>query len=371
MAIEKIKRADKSAKRKAVEKVEAAPNLEEKRKEFQDAVTNKRAAKKLVAPKPRGNARRTLIIVISALVVVLGATGIAYAYAWYQSPEKIVLDAAMNAVSAKSANYEGKTYLFGSKQPQISYSGAFGSGLSKLDVSISMPLGGDLSSLNTSLVTTKDDVYLKIDKASQLIDETAPPAFKQSFQAYLPLIRDEVDGKWIKVNQNDIDLYQPVTHVSRCVTDIFQILTTEQSATQTLAGMYSQHPFFKVDELSQPADAIGKYRLTLDNAQYEKFKARLYGSAFYASLASCNKKSHDVKSSDVQDLMIDVTVNKANRELTEMSIDQGKASTTRVTLQPRFNAPADIEVPKNTARMSDLEGKAFQDYMKTTLQKLR
>lgn len=370
MAIEKIKRAEKSAKRKAAEKIEVAPNLEEKRKEFQEAVVSKKAAKKLVAaPKPRSNSRRTLAIVIGSLLTVLLTTGLVYAYSWYQSPEKIVMDAAMNAVSAKSATYEGKAYLFGSKQPQINYGGAFGNGLGKLNVAISMPLGGDLSALDASLVNNKDDIYLKIDKVSQLIEETAPPAFRESFQPYLPLIRDDVDGKWINVNQNDIDLYQPVTHVSRCAADIFQVLTTDQAAARTLGSMYLQYPFFKVDELSQPADATGKYRLTLDTGKYTMFKERLYGSEFYASLASCNRETHDVKGSDIQDLAIDLTINKASRELTEVSLDQSKTFPSRIVLQPKFNVPVAIEVPKDIARMSDIQAKAIQDDVRSTLRR--
>lgn len=54
--------------------------------------------------------KRTLIVAIAAIIVALVTSAGAYAFFWYQSPDKIVMDAVMNAASASSATYSGTIY---------------------------------------------------------------------------------------------------------------------------------------------------------------------------------------------------------------------------------------------------------------------
>lgn len=368
MAIQKIKRATKQNKRKAAGKIEAAPGLEEKRKEFQDVASGKsQIITAAPAPKHHSASRRTLIIVVGALLAVFGTTAVVYAYFWYQSPDKVVMDAVMNSVTAKSARYDGKVFLLGSQQPQIMYSGAFGEGKTKLDVKVSMPRGSELSELNASTVATKDDLYLKIDQASRLIGETAPPVIRKTFEPHMSLIKDEVDGKWLRVNPGDIDMYQPITHVSHCAVSVFRLLTTDDSAARTIGGIYLQHPFFRVSESTRPTESIGKYALTLDTIKYDQFKERLYGSKFYASLAACNRQAHDVKAADLDGLLINLTIDKSKRELTDVTITQGTSFTSKLTLTPKFNETVNIETPTNVAKIGDIQAKAFRNTVKDLL----
>ena len=373
MAIQKIKRATKQGKAKQVESVETSSDLEEKRKKFQSVVAGGEPVVVTVAapPKHHSASRRTLIIIVGALMAVIGTVAVAFAYFWYQqSPDRIVMDAVMHSLDAKSTRYEGKLFLLGSPEPQITYKGAFGDGKSKLDVTVGMPSGIEFTQLNTSTVATKDDLYLKIDQASRLISETAPPAIKETFEPHLSLIRQEVDGKWLKVNPSDIDMYQPITQVSQCAASLFQLFTTsDSSAYNKVFDVYKQYPFLKVSESAHSTGQIGKYLLTLDADTYDQFKEKLYKSAFYASLALCNREAHDIKTNDIRQMAITLTIDKSKREVIDMVMTQGGVQGSKLVLTPVFNETVSVQVPTETARIGDIQAKALRSSVQEVLQR--
>lgn len=371
MAIQKVKKADRRHK-KAAEKVEVSSDIEERRRQFRHAASGKAAASVPAIPQRRAISKRTLIMLIGILVIISGLGAAAWGYSWMQSPDKIVMDALSNASKASSTSYKGEISLLGSPEPQIIFNGAFSEGKSRLEAKVGMPAGIELSELNVSSIVTKDNYYLKLDEASRLISETAPPALKDSFAPHLPLIREKVDGKWLRVNPNDIDMYQPITHVSRCVASVFRIVTTgDASAQSVVTGLYAQYPFLNVTDSSRPGDTTGKYALRVDTAKYDAFKERLYRSSFYAALAACNQQEHDIKSDDLKSLTIELTIDKVKRVITELTIDQNTSFSTKLTVTPVFNEAVSVQEPTQVVRVSDIQAEAFRNSVKDLLERIQ
>ena len=164
-----VKKIHKSTEKDS-ESVPSAPDLDQKKKTLQQhvdthhAATHKKHATKNHHHSPR---RRTFIVTLAAVLLVLGGILASCLYMWIQSPQLIVRDALFNAVAARSVTYTGNISLQGGAAN--GFSGIFADGNSQFTTDLRTPYSGDLSLIKTSVTTTSDGMFIKTDKAGDLI----------------------------------------------------------------------------------------------------------------------------------------------------------------------------------------------------------
>ena len=376
MAIEKVKKTAK-VKRKQGEDVPPSPNIEAKRQEFKEYLSGEKPLPvdntTGQLPAAKSNPKRRLAILIASIVAaIIISVLIIYTVFWARSPEKVVLDAVRNAAAAQSIEFNGTMYLQQSQKPQVAYNGAIRDNMGRLDAAIQTELQGDLSALQTSTVFGSGGIYLKINKLSQFISQGSPPQVKATFAPYLPIIKQDVDDKWMKVNSGYVGLYEPLTGVSQCVVDIMQKITSDRSGSLTkLLDIYMRNPLFTLVELSEPNDATGKYRLTPNQKHADAFLQALFSSSLHASLAGCSVEPGSVKGTNLQGISVDLAIDKASRQLTYVDVTTGQRSVSRVTVEPQFNTGASVQVPQKTSNLGDIQAKALQNDVNSILNRFK
>jgi hypothetical protein len=367
MAIEKVKRASKSLKQKEVEKVEPSPELEQKRQHFQQVAATEKPVQK---PKHHSHWKRTLIIAVGALIAVVGTSTAVFAFFWAQTPDRIVMDAVLKASSAKSTTYSGTMLEKGDTEPKISYSGAFSNGLSQIAVKVKTPYGGDLSTVNGKALLDKQDVFIKLDKASQLIDKSAPDSLRPIIKGMIPEIKERADDKWIRMSPGDLDTFKAITNVSQCSVDVLRKITTDESSRSTLVAMYRSAPFLNVTDISSGDAQVGTYRLSINTDQFDAFMQKLNQSEYYKSLAGCYIGTSILKGKNLSGLSVTLTINKAERLITKVSVDTGRTFASTFTVAPVFDVPVKLETPKTFTKFEDIKAEAFKQYIISNLRQL-
>jgi hypothetical protein len=379
MAIEKIKRASKTTKRQAVEHVEAAPNLEAKRQLFQEVASSKKPVDTISSvaesetkalPKHHTASKRTLMIIVAAAAAVIATSICAYAYFWYQNPEKIVLDAIVNAASSKSTQYSGKMYLLKSEDPQVSFNGVTNDGVGQINTTVKLAPSGEVSTLNASAIFDHNDLYAKIDKASLLV-QNGPSDIKKTLAPYTSVIQQKVDNKWIKVNPGDLNDFKSVTFVSQCMVDVIKELTTNRSTVSGLIGAYQKSPFFNATESTKPADSVGEYSLQLDSGRFDKFRQDFVRSKAFASLAGCSAANDMPTGAQLSGMEINLTINKAERQIIHITVKNDKQFISKISIDPIFNTSAPVTVPHDAQTLNDIKAIALKDYVSGLLKQLK
>lgn len=372
MAIEKIKRT-KSHKREAAKLVPSSPDLEETRKQFQEAVVVGPSHPLVTAddshtsPVHHSGRRRTLMVAVAALIVVLATSASTYAFFWYQSPDKVVMDAVMNAAAASSATYSGTVYEQNGTKPTVTYNGAFSNGLSHIRAKVSTPFTGDLSTINTEAIIGKDVLFIKLDKTSQLVRSSVMPSLRPAVDLMMPEIKSKADDKWIELTPGDLSNFNTLTLISQCTVDVMQRMTTDAQFRSDVLALYDQSPFLHVTDSGPIDDKVNKYTLSLNADKFNKFLDILIDSKPYQSLAGCRIDTKVVTGDNLKDFKLVLEINKAERQITHVEANTGGYFMSRIVLDPVFNIPVTVAPPTSATNFNDIKAQAFRQYITSNL----
>lgn len=356
MAIKKVK----SAQKKNAKPVAIAPDLEEKRKKFQQAVSHHKAksSTKKNQPKHHTARKRTLIVIVGALLAIVGSVVVAYAYFfWYHSPEKIVSDALTNAAAAQTVKYDIEV-----NSPTMSLAairGSYKDGGSQASAVIRTTLPGELNTVNASFVSTNKDMYAKVTHASQLAREITPQSQRKVIDALLPSIQDSIDDKWVHIVASDTSLFQSVTKTSSCVVDAVQRLSVSKQARTAVAQTYMQHAFFVIKEVKTDKNA-GTYQLTIDPVKFHAFLDAITASSPTLPFSRCNKELATIKASTIDSSVLELIVDKTSRTITHATVSTSGSDAVTVMISPVFGQDITITEPQGATRFSDIKSQFYQ-----------
>lgn len=348
MAIKKVK----SAQKRNQEPVAPAPDLELKRKKFQQAVSSskEKSIPRKTQPKHHSARKRTLIVIVGALLALFGSVGVVYSYFfWYQTPEKMVSDALTNAVSSRTVSFKAEV-----NSPTMSLAaiqGSYKDGSAQADAVIRTSLPGELSTINASAMTTSGALYLKVARASKLAPELVPKSQKATVDALMPLIRNSIDDKWVSVTSGDASLFQGVTNVSSCVVDAVRQASVSQQARTLLGQAYLQHAFFTIKEVKTDKNA-GTYQLTIDRDTFHTFLDEITNSAASVPFSKCNKEMALVKASSIDTSVVELVIDKTTRTITQATISTSGKDAMTIMVTPAFDQEVTIVEPEDTTNFS-------------------
>ncbi|MET0979986.1 MAG: hypothetical protein ABWX90_01880, partial [Candidatus Saccharimonadales bacterium] len=211
------------------------------------------------------------------------------------------------------------------------------------------------------LMDKNGDVYVKVKDIDDLIANyrSAIPATS------LPLfddIIDKIDNKWIKISAQDIKNYNAdFAVIQKCSGDAIMKIQNDAATKSTLLELYKKYPFITVDKsLGAKGDSLG-YSLKINHDVSRSFTTEYKKTAFYKDLVKCDKSyaiDKDVAKQAVapSGTAVDVWVSRWSHILTKVDVrDENKASQTNVSIDPKFNQPVNVVVPKDATTLEKLQ----------------
>ena len=256
-------------------------------------------APRAVSAQPAKKSRLGLILglVGGGIALLALIAGVLLYFFWYQNPHKVVTDGVANLVSARHASY--------SMGGDITPSSTSTSGPSKVTYRVNLQHTNQAAGGNGEVtmdipqvgeMTVKADIYMDreatyfrvngikkiyekyvdamIDQAmkrystSSMTDEEKDTARSKMREQYakqaLPII-EKIDGKWVKMTQDDMRKMSPNRTTTQQCTDAINAMYDTKARNEIAAVLRKHGDVFTVEKLNKPAldnGAVG-YKVTV------------------------------------------------------------------------------------------------------------
>lgn len=340
-----------------------------------------------VQPMEPAKSKKGLIIglIIASILVFLGGGSVAGYTFWYSNPDKVISDAIVNTITAKTSIYTGNVN-FDSNTLKVKFdigtkkSGTTGS----LDTSVVIDFSGkSYTASGSGLIDNAGDLYFKVDVtkiAASIRSDYEARSSKEMIVAYDKLVA-KLNNKWIKVSSSDLAQFnQSYSNSKDCINDTIKKYSEDKAAIAEITDLYSKQNFIVVDkDLGQKDKSVG-YQVKTDKTKLTEFTKGLKDTKIYKSINKCDDsisvddilKSYDnVSSKDTDNTTIKLWIDSWTHQMTSISLnteDSGtKVSSEFVT---KFNQDIDIVAPTDSINLSELK-KEFDNFSRTMVDSLR
>lgn len=302
-----------------------------------------------------GHKKKRLLLwgLISLAVVLLGLM-LAYVY-WYQNPAKMVSDALLNTLNAKSLTYTGTIARTGSTKVDVAVDGGASADGGTVNAKFGFDAQGKKYTFEGSgLTNDKSDLYFKIKNIDDLVSNYRSAIPEQSHALFDQIIA-KVDDKWIKVSSSDVKSYNAdVAKAQKCTIEAVKKLQSDEATKAELEAAYKSHPFITIDKnLGSKGGSTG-YTLKTNPSETKGFTQAYKTTSLYNTLKSCDSgfviKGDDMFNGNAASF--NVWVDRWTHRLTTVEMTRG---TTTVALHPTFNAPVSIATPKDATTLEQLQ----------------
>jgi len=342
-----------------------------------------------IPPKKKG--KKALIIgLIAAGVAALLVGGSALAYnLWYQNPDKVVSDAIVNAITAKTMSATGvleietddyKLKIEASGKNTVSADSQVGVKLTYTADAMSVSVDGE------AIYSADGDIYIRLNDAKALAASIEEQSDGQiSFGVFGGVI-EKIDSKWVKIGKEDLgDFSQEYEKSQQCFADISKQLEEDASFRRSVENetkeLYQAHPFIVVgDKLgSRTINGQGSlgYKLSTDAEVADAFFTNLPDTELGSRLQGCSEDikfedfvSDDAKKDDSEEGSAEIWVSRFGHYITEINAKPAEGDETKgyLVINPVFNKNDAVEIPSESIPLSELKSdieKAYEEYYTT------
>jgi hypothetical protein len=293
-----------------------------------------------------------------SFAVVLLALILTYVY-WYQHPNKMVSDALVNTLNAKSLSFTGTVARAGSTKVDVAVDGGVSAAGGTVNAKFGFDVQGKKYTFEGSGMTNdKSDLYFKVKNIDDLVNNyraaipaTSRPLFDQ--------IITKVNDKWIKVSANDVKGYsENVAKAQKCTIEAVKKLQSDQATKAEIEAVYKSHPFIVIDKSLGSRGGSTGYALKTNPSETKGFTQAYKTTILYNTLKSCDSgfvvKSDDMfsGSANVAPMTFNVWIDRWTHRLTTVETTRG---TTAIALHPTFNAPVTVTTPQDATTLEQLQ----------------
>lgn len=341
----------------------------------------------IATPEPKKKSKKPLIIgliVAGVAALLIGGGVLAYNF-WYQNPNKVVGDALVNAITAKTLSATGFIELE-TDDYRVKVEVA---GKSNLDAnaSVAVKLSYATDDINVTvdgegIYSADGDIYVKLNDAQDLAASIEEQSNGQvSFEAFDEVI-EKVDSKWVKIGRDDLgEVSEEYERVQKCFADISNQLDEDtafrRSVEDEVKNLYSEHQFIIVgDKLgSRTINGQGSlgYMLSADPAVADTFFTEFADTQLGKKFQECDDDiafdkivSDSEKKDDGTETHAEIWVSRFGHTITELNLHADEDGTKGViVVNPVFNKNEAIEIPTDVIPFSELKAdieKAYTDY---------
>ena len=322
----------------------------------------------LTAPPSTSKKKKWMIpAIIAGVLIVLGGTSVAAYNLWYQNPDKVLGDAFVNAIRAKTVTYTGHMDVKGAdssslEKMTLTVDGKNSTGGSEVNVKLAMTMSGADYTVSGSGLYDKDaNLYVKVNDVRKLINQlntsgvTMPTAFDD--------LINKVDGAWIKISADDLkEFSEDTAKTQTCVNDVLKKYENDKTITTEFVELYKKNNFIVVKEkLGSKNGSLG-YLIDGDKAKAKSFAESANTTTLVKELKKCDNNftidSEDLfeEDDDSSTSRVEVWVSRWGHELTKVYVSgSGDDSEGTFTLEPHFNQPVSIVVPIDVITLCELK----------------
>lgn len=237
-----------------------------------------------------------IIAICAAVLAVLLAIAGATAYAFYQKPENVLLDAVSKLplatkVSTKTtvnSNFSYEADGVNIKFKKFTFDTA-AENTPKFDANAELVLevnGKELSLKASGLVTDNGTVYFK-DNIVSSIKETLS-ILHQKLPAQAEKHLKKIDGKWVKYSLADARKQDKKSaNQLQCVIDAYKKYSKDDKAKHQISSVYKKHPFIIIDKEVKSQSGNFGYDVSVDDDKAEAFWKDFRETSFAKSVESC------------------------------------------------------------------------------------
>lgn len=319
-------------------------------------------------------------IVAGVLIFLGGGTVLAYNYV-YQNPDKVVGDAIVNALTAKTISATGSAEIKSEEYTvKLNVSGRDNMN-ADMTLAVDMEVVSEEFTLNAEgegIFSAEGDLYFKVQNLKETIDSLAGGEDMTSFYEVFGDIVAKYDSKWVKIGKEDLgDYSDEYAETQKCVADINTALESDDAFRKTVEtevmDLYKEHTFIVIgeklgSEVKNDKSSLG-YALTTDMAKVDAFVEGLADTEIGKRAIACDD-SIDFKDFITEDDLEDadkegeagatveaeIWVSRFGHELTELNVkvSDDEADGTFV-INPTFNHETSIDIPTDTLTFADLQ----------------
>ncbi|HEU0266884.1 MAG TPA: hypothetical protein VFQ70_04615 [Candidatus Saccharimonadaceae bacterium] len=307
-----------------------------------------------------------------AVVVVALVGGSAAAYSlWYEAPSKVLADAAVNLVSAKSMTYTGSLSTKSSGTAlSVTMNGASSGQVASLNLDATISSGSTKFNVPISLVGNAQEFYFKLSNLTALESQFINPYLSMpggasiADQAKIDVFMKQIDGTWYSVTQSDLGSTSHNEQTGQCVQNVINSVRTNKSTQNEIMNVYRTHPLFTISKsLGSQNGSLGYVVKPASSANTKAFFQALETTSAYKALTKCDSSyasflsAQDSTTSPTQDVpSITVWVSRWSHQLTKITMsDTTGGNDVAMTFEPKVGAQADVTIPKNAKSIKDLQ----------------
>ena len=238
-----------------------------------------------------------IIAICAAILVVLLAIAGATAYAFYQKPENVLLDAVSKlplATKVSTKTTVNSNFSYEADGVNIKFKKfTFDTGAEntpKFDANAELALevnGKELSLKASGLATDNGTVYFKVDNIVSSIKETLS-ILHQKLPAQAEKHLKKIDGKWAKYSLADARKQDKKSADQlQCVIDAYKKYSKDDKAKHQISSVYKKHPFIIIDKEVKSQNGNFGYDVSVDDDKAEAFWKDFRETSFAKSIESC------------------------------------------------------------------------------------
>ncbi len=329
----------------------------------------------VVEGKPKSSKKKFFIIgsVITALLLLGGGTAAAYSL-WYQNPDKVIGDALVNAMQAKTVAYTGSFDLKmdDSSSPVSTFKfEVFGKGTrsaSQLDAKLTFDYEDEKYAISGAALTAENgDVFLKANDVEEQLTKMleASDSSYGEIPVYITDIIDKIDNKWVRISADDLKEYDD-SHgeTQKCVTDTVKRIEGDKATISEVVELYKNNKFIVVKEKLGSVDGSLGYVIDGDETKAKSFVDSLKDTKIMKELQKCD----DAFEFDFEDLFdsssssnsdgtsrLEIWVDRWSHQVTKLQLEgSSDDSEGKLVVEPRINEAVSVESPKDFVALKDL-----------------
>lgn len=318
---------------------------------------------------PKKKSKKGLVIgIAAAAVLAIGGSAAAYNL-WYQNPDKVLLEAVLNTVSAKNASYTGSFELASNDNTpeknslKISFDGKKSGNAGDLNAKADIEFGEQKYSLNGSALLDNDtNLYFKLDNVREQLEKLTQDMGE--IPPEIDTIITKIDGNWIKISSDDLkDIDENLSTTQTCTEDTLKKLENNKSQKQELIDVYQANKFVFVDEKLGAENGSLGYTLGYNEDAAKNFARELEKTSLYKELKKCDD-SFEVKEDDLtidgeeqeSTTRTEVWISRFDHKFTKIKVNSvGKTDTMNFEVNPTFDGTVEVTPPENSISIKDLQ----------------
>jgi len=315
--------------------------------------------------------KKIVIAIISAAIVLIGS-GSAWAYvSAYQSPQNVITDSIINAITAKTSIYTG-TLSSNSSGMDLKV---------EITAKLAEPANGSMNAKVTATISgkkyvvngdaffdQKGDIYFRVGGLRSIITEAEDligASSSVAIKAAIDKLVDKVDNTWIMVSTDDLKTYNPeYADSKRCMDQAIKDLKKDNSLLSEVTNLYRKHEFIVLKTNLGQQDGSFGYELKSSNKAQKAFMEGLKGTKIYKSLVACDENfkidtsdmdTEDPKSSP-SDVTIKLWVSTWSHQISKIEANSKSDNWLfKATINPQYNQKVEIDAPKASITLTELK----------------